>query len=126
MASSIKGLIINIYGSLIDSHQGQALAWKDALDEEGIRNSLEEIWDLVGMSYEELIPKLAGVDKNSHRGQEISKRMECIFESKYLPGLIMFPRARELLRKNREQRVLLSTASVIKKEFTEALLREMG
>lgn len=126
MGVHIKGLIINIYGTLIDTHHAQASAWKETLDEEGVRSTFDEIRELIGMSYDELIPKLAGVDKNSIRGQDICKRMDWIFESKYLPHVKEFPKAKELLQKVRLQGIRISAMGMMKKEFTESLLRRIG
>jgi HAD superfamily hydrolase (TIGR01509 family) len=118
-----NGVISDIDGTLIDSNDAHAASWKEVLDEEGLRSSFEEIRRSIGMGDDKLLPKLAGVEKDTIRGRKISGRRREIFRTKYLPHLKPFPKTRELLLKMRSQGLKLAVATSSTKGDLDDLLR---
>jgi len=46
---SLRGVLLDIDGTLLDSNDAHALAWVDALEEHGISVPFERIRPLIGM-----------------------------------------------------------------------------
>lgn len=109
--SHIKGVILDVDGTLIDSNHQHALAWVEAMAEAGYQVPVEKIQRLIGMGGDNLLPAALGLDKEQEPGKQISKRQQEIFNEKYLSGIKPFPKSRELLQHMREQGLKLVVAS---------------
>lgn len=123
MKNQFEAVILDVDGTLIDSNHAHACAWKEAIDSEGLRGRYDEIRSLMGMCEDQLIPKLAGVDKNTIRGRKFVKKQAEIFKTKYLADIRPFPRVRDLLLKLQEQGLKLVVASSSKKSDLKQLLQ---
>jgi beta-phosphoglucomutase-like phosphatase (HAD superfamily) len=84
MGFKIRGVIIDLDGILMDSRKVHALAWKRALDEEGVRNTLDEIEKVMGCDVNQLLSQLVGVEVRSQRGQKLIKRKTELIESEFV------------------------------------------
>lgn len=118
----LRGVILDIDGTLVDSNAANARAWQDALAAYGYNPLYGEIRRLIGMGSDQLLPILIGVDSKSEEGQEISDLRSEIFQTRYLPRLQPFPQARELLAQMRAIGLTLVVASSAKQEELEKLL----
>src|SRR5688500_18147001 len=94
---SIRGAIFDIDGTLIDSNDAHAHAWVDVLAEFGIEAEFETARRLIGMGGDNLLPILAGVEQDSTLGREIGERRGELFTARFLPTLVPFPGARDLV-----------------------------
>lgn len=108
---SPQAVILDVDGTLVDSNDAHAQAWQEVLEQEGLRTSYDEIRRLIGMGSDKLIPKLAGVTKESQRGKTYAKRHQELFLSSYLPGLKAFPGTLELLLRLQSEGLRLAIAS---------------
>src|SRR5579859_2978576 len=93
----IKGVILDVDGTLVDSNTAHAQAWVDALAEEGVRVPLEKVRRAIGKGGDKLLPEVSGIPEDTAQGKAISKRRQEIFKAHYLPHLKPTPGARELL-----------------------------
>jgi HAD superfamily hydrolase (TIGR01509 family) len=125
-SSPVRGVILDIDGTLLDSNDAHAAAWSDALAEHGHEVAAARIRPLIGMGGDKVLPKLTGISEDDPRGKAISERRGEIFRQKYLPDVRPFPRVRELVeRLGRDGRKVV-VASSASEEDLGALLEKAG
>ena len=117
-----KGFVFDVDGTLIDSNDGHAHAWRHAFLEAGLPIGFERIRRLIGMGSDKLLAELAGIDADSPRGRALSAHKTGIFRSHYLPRLKPFPQARALLVHLKSKATKLAVATSASPEELEALL----
>ena len=122
----VKGVILDVDGTLIDSNDAHAHAWVEALEEFGIKVAFEEVRPLIGMGGDKLMPEVAGLSEETPEGKQIGKRRSEIFKERYLPYLKPFPKTRELLRRMRDDELKLVVASSAKEDELKSLLKIAG
>jgi len=116
MTRRLRGVIWDIDGTLINSNDAHARAWVSALAEAGVDVSFADVRPLIGMGGDKLLPRLAGVEHDSPRGERISKRRGEIFKAEHLPNIRPFPKTRELLSRLKGWGLALAVASSAKGE----------
>lgn len=116
MTRSIRAVIWDVDGTLINSNDAHARSWVDALGEAGANVAFADVRPLIGMGGDKLLPRLSGLEESSPQGQRISKRRAEIFKERYLPGIQPFPKTRELLQRLRSRGLALAVASSAKGE----------
>lgn len=122
----IRGVILDVDGTLVDSNDAHARAWVEALAGEGIEVPFERVRPLIGMGGDKLLPHVSGLEEESPRGKRIVERRGEIFKARYLPGLKAFPKTRELLLKMHERGLKLVVASSAKEDELKPLLEIAG
>src|SRR5690348_14057607 len=85
--SKIRGIILDVDGTLIDSNDAHAKAWVEAFAEQRINVSYEQVRKLIGKGGDKLMPEVSGISEETPEGEAISKRRGEIFKSRYLPHL---------------------------------------
>ncbi len=123
MPAQIKNIIVDIDGTLVDSNDAHAHAWVQALEEYGYHASFAKVRPLIGMGGDKVLPEMVGVRKESKQGQQISKRRKAIFISRYLPNLLAFPQAWELLQHLHKRGFRLVVASSSEPDELNDLLK---
>lgn len=119
----IRGVILDIDGTLIDSNDVHAKAWEQALRENGHTVPFETIRPLIGMGGDKVLPETIGVVKDSAEGKRISDRRAQIFQERYLPSLRSFPRSKVLLEHMRQHGLKLAIASSAQPGELKAMLQ---
>jgi phosphoglycolate phosphatase-like HAD superfamily hydrolase len=122
----IRGVLLDVDGTLIDSNDAHARAWVDALDEFGYDIPFERVRPLIGMGGDKLLPALIGIAKDSDEGERLSKRRTEIFFTRYLPTIQPFPQVRELVQRMRRDGLELAVATSAEGEELEKLIRAAG
>ena len=117
-----QGVILDIDGTLVDSNEAHVLAWVEVLRAHGFAVTDEEIWPLVGMGGDNLLPRVTGIETDSEEGKKISKERSEIFKEKFLPNLRPFPGVRDLLSQMRDRGLRLVAASSSKRDEVAKLL----
>jgi HAD superfamily hydrolase (TIGR01509 family) len=120
--ANVMAALLDIDGTLIDSNGAHASAWVEALSEFGYDVPFGRVRALIGKGGDKLLPETVGVEKDSPKGVEISKRRGAIFKEKYLPTLRPFPSARELVAALREGGLRLVVATSATADEIKALL----
>lgn len=123
---NIRGVIIDVDGTLVDSNDVNAQAWLDVLDEYGHQVPFERARELVGMGSDTFLPEAIGVEKESPKGSAISERRSAIFKERYLSTIKPFPQTRALIERMQEQGLQLIVASSAQADEVEALLKLAG
>jgi HAD superfamily hydrolase (TIGR01509 family) len=122
----IRGVLLDVDGTLVDSNDAHARAWVKAFAEHGFEVSFEEVRRLIGMGGDKLLPKVAGIREDTPGGKAISKRRGEIFQKEYLPFLRPFPGSKELLRHLHSEGLRLAVASSAKEDELKGLLKVCG
>jgi HAD superfamily hydrolase (TIGR01509 family) len=124
--AAIRGVILDVDGTLVDSNDAHARTWVEALAERGIDVPFERVRRLIGMGGDKLLPLVSGLREDSLQGKHVTDRRRKIFLKRYLPRLRPTPGARELLRHMKERGLRMLVASSAKKEELHALLHLCG
>lgn len=124
--SKIRGVIIDVDGTLVDSNDVNAQAWVDALSEYGHQVQFERARGLVGMGSDTFLPEAIGVEKESPEGSAISERRSAIFKERYLPTVKPFPQTRALIERMQKQGLKLAVASSAQADELAVLLKLAG
>lgn len=122
----MRGVILDVDGTLVDSNDAHARAWVEALEEGGFEVPFERVRPLIGMGGDKLLPAVTGLPEEDARVERIGKRRGEIFKARFLPSLRAFPRTRDLLLRMREDGLKLAVASSAEPEELKALLRIAG
>ncbi len=122
----IRGIILDVDGTLIDSNDAHAKSWAEAMAEYGYNVAFEKVRPLIGMGGDKVLPQTIHLQKDSEMGSQISKRREAIFKERYLPRLRAFPSAKELLQEMRKRGLKLAIASSAQPDELKSLLRLLG
>jgi len=121
---AIRAVIFDVDGTLVDSNDGHARAWVDALAEAGYQVPFERIRPLIGMGGDKVLPLVAGLSSDDAKG--IAERRDAIFAERYLPQVRPLPGAHDLLRRLYTEGFRLAVASSSKKDLLERLLKLVG
>jgi phosphoglycolate phosphatase-like HAD superfamily hydrolase len=122
----IRGIILDVDGTFIDSNDAHAKSWTEAMAEYGYQVSFEKVCPMIGMGGDKVLPQTIHLQKDSEIGSQISKRREAIFKERYLPRLRAFPGAKELLQEMRKRGLNLAIASSAQPDERKSLLRLVG
>lgn len=109
----VEAVLLDIDGTLVDSNDAHAKAWKDVLDENGIDARFEYLRRLIGMGGELLLEEVAGIPPATSRSKAIRDRRDAIFRERYLSEVRPQPGARALVDKlvQRNFRVIAATST---------------
>ena len=69
----VKGILLDVDGTLIDSNDAHAKAWVKALKRGGYDVSYEKARSLIGMGSDNFLPNAAGVQKDSPDGKKLTQ-----------------------------------------------------
>ncbi len=124
--SAVRGVLLDVDGTLVDSNDAHARAWVKAFSEQGINVELERVRRLIGKGGDKVVKELAGWDEEDKQAKQLSERRREIFLKEFLPTLRPFPKTRELLGRMKERGLKLVVASSAKADELEHLLRLCG
>lgn len=109
----VAAVFLDIDGTLVDSNESHVSAWAAAFQENGHSIAPNAIRDQIGKGADMLIPHLVP-DLGGDEQRAIAATHDEIFKTRFLPRVIAFPRANELiaaLHKESVRVVLASSAS---------------
>jgi phosphoglycolate phosphatase-like HAD superfamily hydrolase len=109
---TVKGVLFDIDGTLVDSNDMHVLAWEEAFERVGARFSREAIHAQIGKGADMLLPALLpSADEAMH--EKAADAHGEIFKSRYLGEVMPFPQARDLLVRVCEagQKVVLASSA---------------
>lgn len=123
---AIRGVILDVDGTLVDSNDAHARSWVKALHEHGIDVPFDKVRRLIGMGGDKLLPAVTGIAEDTRQGKAITRRRKEIFEERYLPHLEPTRGAQELIEALHGRGLKLAVASSAKPDELEPLLRICG
>ncbi len=119
----IRGVILDVDGTLIDSNDAQARSWLEAMAQYGHFVPYEKLRWSIGEGGDKLMPRLIGLSAQSSEGKKISVRRKAVFNQLYLPTLQPFPETRALVQRMRESGLKVAIGSSAPEEELMAELR---
>lgn len=122
----LRGVLLDMDGTLVDSNDAHARAWVKALAEEGFAVPFERVRRLIGMGGDTLLPEVTGLSKETPQGERLATRWGEIFQEEFLPHLRPFPQACALVARMHDAGLRLVVASSSQREQLRALLDIVG
>jgi HAD superfamily hydrolase (TIGR01509 family) len=123
---NVKGVILDMDGTLVDSNDAHALAWVEAFAKHEIQVPYERIRPLIGMGGDRIVPRMTGHSVEDPEGRQIVRMRAEIFQSRYLPWVHPFPGVRALLGRFKADGLKLGLASSAPADELEQLLQISG
>lgn len=116
-------MVLDLDGTLVDSHEGRAQAWVEALADNGYRDvGFREVRELVGLPADALLLRTIGFGEDSAIGTKIRERYHHNFKLRYLPRIMPFLRGPELLYRFRAIEARIVVVSTERLDTLESLL----
>ena len=122
----LRGVLLDVDGTLVDSNAAHAQSWVDTLAEIDYEVSFDVVWPMIGMGGDKLLPSLAGIESDSPEGKKLSERRWEIFEREYIPKLRPTPGARDLVQRLSDDGLKLIVATSAAGHELGALLEAAG
>jgi HAD superfamily hydrolase (TIGR01509 family) len=111
---TIKAVIFDIDGTLIDSVDLHAEAWREALLHFGHDIPYEKVRWQIGKGGDQLMAALLTKGEHERQGEEIERYRSQLFKERYLPKVVAFPQVRDLFKKLKASGLLVALASSCK------------
>ena len=123
----LRGMLLDIDGTLLLSNEAHARAWVDAYREFGYHVQLARVRPLIGMGGDKLMKRLTPeLDSSAGTGKQIADRRQEIFFQRYAPTLEPAPGARALLLRLKADGLTLTIATSAKDRELGVLLKAAG
>jgi HAD superfamily hydrolase (TIGR01509 family) len=126
MSEQLRGVLLDIDGTLLDSNDAHALSWVEAFEKVGEKIAFDRVRPLIGMGGDKVMQMLAGVPEDSADGHAISDRRKAIFMQEHLPSLRPFDGARDLCVELEKRGLRLVVATSASGEELDGLLKQTG
>jgi HAD superfamily hydrolase (TIGR01509 family) len=106
-------LLTDIDGTLVDSNPLHAEAWRRTFEHFGIQIGLDEAWSQIGKGGYQLIPVFVQEMDRKRLEKPLKEFRKEIFHRDYMPRMVAFSQARELLLRvrNSGMKIALATSS---------------
>jgi HAD superfamily hydrolase (TIGR01509 family) len=124
--SPLRGCLLDVDGTLIDSNDAHARSWLDVLLEQEFDVTYAQLRALIGMGGDKLVRAVTGLDVEQGRGKELAARRATVFRRDYLPSLSATPGARELVARMKADGLRLVIATSAREEELNVLLEQAG
>src|SRR5579864_3687172 len=113
----IKGVLLDVDGTLVLSNDAHAHAWVDAFAQVGLTVRFEDVRPLIGMGADKTVPALApSLEHDKGLGKQIVELRQQIFLSRYARDLQAAPGSRALCERMRNEGLRLTAASSAQEE----------
>jgi HAD superfamily hydrolase (TIGR01509 family) len=121
---TVKGVILDIDGTLADSNDAHAQAWVEAFASYGYQVAFDKIRPLIGMGGDKIIPMLVpGLDENEGDGKAISKKRKELILERFISTISPTPGARQLILQIQQAGLQIAVASSATSEELSRLFK---
>lgn len=121
-----EAVLLDVDGTIVDSNEAHVRAWVRALERGGFPVPPERVRRAVGMGGDNLLPEVAGVEKDSPDGERMSAWHTELFKTEYQPRVRAFPRVRELVERLRAEGLRVVCASSAHRDELDRSLEIAG
>src|ERR1700750_758889 len=90
-------LLTDIDGTLVDSNALHAEAWRRAFERFGIEIGMDDAGRQIGKGGDQLVPVFVAEEHRERLEPQIKKLRSEIYHAHYMPRIVAFPQARQLL-----------------------------
>jgi HAD superfamily hydrolase (TIGR01549 family) len=112
----IKAVIFDIDGTLVDSVDLHAQAWKETFKEYGKDIPYQQVRHQIGKGGDQLLPVFFSREELEEFGEEMEEYRGKLFKREYLPRVRPFPKVRELFERLKADGKQIALASSAKEE----------
>ncbi len=120
---SLRAILLDIDGTLVDSNDAHAAAWSEASVEFGYDRPASFFRPLIGMGGDHVLPRIdPALKDDDNPGKAIAARRGEIFAANYLPTLTATPGAKALVEHMKHCGLQCVVASSAKADELDALL----
>lgn len=110
--ASLKAVLCDIDGTLIDSNPAHAEAWLRTFEHFGIPATYDQVLHQIGKGSDHLIPHFVPVQSEREQIEEKLKTYrKNLFHRDYIGTIQPFPKVRQLLQRMRENNLIVAVAS---------------
>lgn len=122
----LHAVIFDIDGTLLDSNDANAYAWRKTFEEFGKRVPQPDIRASIGKGGDNLLPDFWSKEELERLEEPLGKRRSEIYKSELLPKMQAFTLAREFGERLRKEGLRVAVASSAKADELEAALQIIG
>jgi len=120
---AIRGILLDVDGTLVLSNDAQARAWVEAFKEHGYDVPFEKVRPLIGMGGDKVVPELApGLNDKEGAGKEIADARKKLMIEKLGPTLQPAPGSRAFVQRAQREGLAIVVASSASAQELEMLL----
>jgi HAD superfamily hydrolase (TIGR01549 family) len=112
----IKAVIFDIDGTLVDSVDLHAQAWKETFKQYGKDVPYQQVRHQIGKGGDQLMPVFFSREELEEFGEEMEEHRSKLFKREFLPRVRAFPKVRELFERIKADGKLLALASSAKED----------
>ena len=120
----IKAIIFDVDGTLIDSVDAHAEAWRQAFAASGRDIPFAALRSQIGKGGDQLMPMFLTRDEVEDEGEAINARRAAILKADHLDAIQGFPRVRALFERLQEDGLTIALASSAKGEELDTYKRK--
>ena len=121
--SNLKGILLDVDGTLVISNDAHAHAWVEAFAAFGHDIKFEQVRPLIGMGGDQVVPRLVSLSGEEGIGKEIADRRKELIINKFGAGLLPAPGSRDLILRLQQEGFKLVVASSATSEELSVLLK---
>ena len=121
-----KAVIFDVDGTLVDTVDFHAEAWRRAFSTFGLEIGFDAIRGQIGKGGDQLLPVFLPADRLDRDGEKIEALRSEIFKRDYLPKVRGFPLVRELFQTLLERGAIVALGSSAKGEELAAYKKAAG
>lgn len=119
----VQNVIFDVDGTLVDSVDEHAEAWRRAFLEFGRDVPFAHVRSQIGKGADQLLPVFFTEDELEKFGKELEDYRAALFKREFMPKLRPFPRVRELFLRLRDGGLNLALASSANEDELERYMR---
>ena len=123
---TLKAVIFDVDGTLVDSNDLHIEAWRVAFAHYGIEVTYDEVHAQMGKGGDQLIPVFCSPEEVDKFGEELGRLRLEIFVRDYLPQVRPFPKVRELFERIRADGLWIALATSSKEVELETHLKNLA
>jgi HAD superfamily hydrolase (TIGR01549 family) len=124
--SMTEAVIFDVDGTIVDSVDLHAEAWKRAFEKFGKVVAFEDVCRQIGKGSDQLLPVFFSKQELAEFGEELDKYRSDLFKKDYLPRVKGFPKVRELFERLKQDQKQIALASSAKPDELEAYKKAAG
>lgn len=124
--ANLDAVIFDIDGTLLDSNDANAYAWRKTFEEFGKTVPQPDIRGAIGKGGDNLLPDFWSKEELERLEEPLGKRRSEIYQKELLPKMQAFTLAREFGARLREDGYKVAVASSAKREELEVSLEIIG
>jgi beta-phosphoglucomutase-like phosphatase (HAD superfamily) len=107
----VEVLLTDIDGTLVDSNALHAEAWRRAFERFGVQIGMDDAWRQIGKGADQLIPTFLPESLRERLETPLKNYRKEIFHRDYMPRIVPFARAHDLLARVREMGIKIALAT---------------